>query len=261
MKLPIIVLLLCATLSTQTIGKEEVLIEKLEKGITTTNAINKAGELSQRKIDSVERQTQQLIDDYRQSNENLKQLQTNNQHLQQVLNQQKERLETLSKQLDSVAITEKAIVPMMIDMVDALESFIKQDTPFLREERLGRIEQLQQMMISHEVDLPEKYRRILDTYEIEREFGYTIETYPEELALVEQRKRVNILRIGRVGLYYQTPDGLQQGYWDSAQASWQPLPGEYGSAIKQGLSLAREESAPTLLRLPFVPTTSAGGEQ
>ena len=115
-------------------------------------------------------------------------------------------------------------------------------------------------MVNADILLPEKYRRILETYEIEREFGYTLESYQSELVINESNTLVSILRVGRIGLYYQTQNGALQGRWDAKSQKWQELPAKYSDAIQQGILGAMEQATPDLLKLPVVLTANLANE-
>ena len=121
------------------------------------------------------------------------------------------------------------------------------DIPFLPEERQFRVAELQTIMERADVSLAEKYRRVLEAYQVETEYGRTIEAYQDELELDERIRTVNFLRIGRVGLYYLTLDGQQAGVWDEG---WRPLDSQYRQAIDKGLKVAKKQLPPDLLVLP-----------
>jgi hypothetical protein len=61
---------------------------------------------------------------------------------------------------------------------------------------------------------------------------------------------VDFLRFGRISLVYQTLDESESGVWDQATRSWLPLDDSYRSSIRDGLRIARKQSAPNLIRLP-----------
>jgi hypothetical protein len=96
----------------------------------------------------------------------------------------------------------------------------------------------------------EKYRRILEAYQIENDFGRTIEAYQGELALGEQKLTVSFLRVGRVSLVYQTLDGEKMGVWDRKKGQWVDLPQDYYGDITRGLRIAKKQAPPDLIFLP-----------
>jgi hypothetical protein len=145
----------------------------------------------------------------------------------------------------------------MLRMIEVLDDFIKLDTPFLSRERNARITLLKAMMDNPESSLPEKYRRIMEAYQIELEYGRTIEAYNATLNAGDKPRTVDFLRIGRVGLFYMTFDGLEVGYWDKQTSSWQVLSETYLPSIRQGIQIARKEIPPDLIRLPIPAPTEA----
>ena len=72
-----------------------------------------------------------------------------------------------------------------------------------------------------DVTISEKYRRIVEAYQVEMDYGRTIEAYEGELASEGGDPRtVQFLRVGRVTLLYQTLDGRETGYWDADRKAW-----------------------------------------
>jgi len=106
------------------------------------------------------------------------------------------------------------------------------------------------MMDNPEVGLPERFRRIMEAYQVETEYGRTIEAYSGKLGRDGKPRTVDFLRAGRVALVYATLDGGETGYWDRGTREWKALPREYGEPVKQALRVARKQSPPDLIRLP-----------
>ena len=142
-------------------------------------------------------------------------------------------------------------------MLDSLDKFIALDLPFLPEERNQRIAKLKAMIVRADVTNAEKFRRILEAYQIENDYGNTIEAYRADLNSGDVISSVDFLRLGRVALYYQRFDGSETGFWDKENNQWQVLSTDYHSAIRNGLRIARKEIAPDLLTLP-IPAAEAG---
>jgi hypothetical protein len=140
-------------------------------------------------------------------------------------------------------------------MVQTLDQFVKADVPFLQEERANRVKSLVELMGRADVAISEKYRRILEAYQIELDYGRTLEAYQGNLGQGANAKVVQFIRLGRVALMYQTLDSGETGYWDAKRKSW-VQDDNYRDAIKRALSVARQEGAPDLLRVP-VPAPEA----
>jgi hypothetical protein len=101
------------------------------------------------------------------------------------------------------------------------------------------------------VSLSEKYRRILEAYQVETEYGRTIEAYQAALINGDSGRTVDFLRIGRVGLYYLSLDGREAGMWDNKTKQWHVLPTDQNQAVSQGLKVALKQLPPNLLVLPM----------
>lgn len=97
----------------------------------------------------------------------------------------------------------------------------------------------------------------MEAYQVEADYGRTIEAYRGDLKDKDQTRAVDLLRVGRLGLYYLTLDRREAGAWDRKTKAWHILPGEYRHAIEQGLRTARKQATPDLLKLP-VPAPEGG---
>ncbi len=211
---------------------------------------------SQRKIDKLDDATRRMLEEYRRTLREIETLQAYTTNLKQLVDSQQKEKEALQRQIEEIAVAERKIVPLMTSMVHTLEEFIHLDTPFLQEERHQRIDHLKHLLGSSETTNAEKFRRILEAYQIENEYALTIEAYRDELTLEGKKRPVDFLRIGRVALFYQTLDGNHSGIWLAKEKRWQTLPDDYRRPIRQGLKIARKEAAPDLLILPM-PTAEA----
>jgi hypothetical protein len=101
-----------------------------------------------------------------------------------------------------------------------------------------------------DVAISEKYRRIVEAYQIELDFGRTLESYDGKLEGDAQGRTVKFLRIGRVALMYQTLDGEETGYWDKDKKGW-VVDNSYRAAIKKGIAVATKQGAPELIEAPI----------
>ncbi|MFT7371679.1 MAG: hypothetical protein ACI9T9_000355 [Oleiphilaceae bacterium] len=233
---------------------QPALASGLAKSISEASLMQKQGAASQEIILSSQNTTQKLLAEFQALNKELDQLKINQAHLQQTQTQQAVSMRSLQKQLNSVASTEKSIIPHLLSMIDWLDDFIAQDIPFHQEERQQRINYLKTSIIEPNTSLPERYRRVLEAYQIESEFGYTIEAYPNTITLTNTNVHVKLLRIGRVGLYYQSEDGHRSGYWDHKKGVWHNASIdstiEISDEIKQGLLIAQKQRPHSLLSLP-----------
>lgn len=230
----------------------------LDEAIDTQVDTDIAAQESQEKIDNLADETTDMLAEYRDILRQTQSLKAYNDQLDQLVNSQRQELESIGLQLQNIETTQRDIVPLMTKMIEVLEQFVALDIPFLQQERNDRIVALKTMMGRADVSLSEKYRRIMEAYQVETEYGRTIEAYQADLDSNEDSRTVDFLRIGRVGLYYLTLDGREAGVWDTESGQWQTLPDSYLQPVSDGLKVARKQLPPDLMVLPLKAT---GGEQ
>jgi hypothetical protein len=217
-----------------------------------------AGATAQTQIDSVADQTEKIVNDYSAVTKVVDGLKVYNALLQTQLNNQESEMQALTESIANVALIERQIFPLMIRMVDALEEFIKLDTPFLLKERTDRIARLREAMERSDVTAAEKFRLVIEGYQIENDYGRTIEAYKGATEVNGNQLEVDFLRIGRVALLYQTVGGATTGAWDASAGAFTVLPpATYQSQVLAGLKIARKQVAPDLLVVPVAAPTGA----
>jgi DNA-binding transcriptional regulator/RsmH inhibitor MraZ len=222
----------------------------LEHAIETQVNTDLAAQESQQHIDSLSDETIEMLAEYRDVLNQTESLRAYNDQLDTLVSSQETELNSIEQQLQNIETTQRDIVPLMIKMIDVMAQFVALDLPFLPEERQTRIIQLQTLMDRADVSLAEKYRRILEAYQVETEYGRTIEAYQDELQIEGASRTVDFLRIGRVSLYYLTLDGLEAGMWNVETQQWIQLSANYLQPIAQGLKVALKQLPPDLLVLP-----------
>ncbi len=167
-----------------------------------------------------------------------------NAQLQRLLVSQEGDIEALTQQIAGLDATAEQVQPLVEKMFASLEQFVTNDLPFLQEERNARLDRLRVQM-QEEGALAEKFRRLLEAYTIEVEYGRTMQAYPGEL----DGRKVQFIHLGRVALMYRTTDGEQTGYWDRNSKSW-VVDSRYARAVEEAIRMAEEALAPDLVTLP-----------
>ena len=238
------------------VHSQPALSSNIEKSADEAALMQQQGATSQAIILNSQSTTQQLLAEFQTLNKELDQLKINQAHLQQTQTQQSLSMLSLKKQLNAVETTEKSIIPHLLSMIDWLDAFIAQDLPFHTQERQQRINYLKSSIVDPNTNLPERYRRVLEAYQIESEYGYTVEAYPQTITLTNTALHVKLLRIGRIGLYFQSEDGQHSGYWDHKQSIWHNASADpaidIADEIKQGLLIAQKQRPHSLLSLPVI---------
>ncbi len=206
---------------------------------------------SQRRVDDLGDQRRSLSEEYRTVLREIEGLEAYNRQLERQLRLQGEEMAILDESIAQATTVDRQILPLMLRMVTALEQFVALDLPFLPRERAERIQFVTEAIDRVDVTVPEKFRQVLESYLVELEFGRTIEAYTGTVENGGQKLEVDYLRVGRIGLFYQTLDGLQSARWDSESKSWQTLPASDRNPIRDAIRVARKLTAPNLLTLPL----------
>jgi len=210
---------------------------------------------SQERINNVVEGTRSLEDQYRAVNKEIDGLKVYNRLMAAQVQGQEAVLEDIALSMDQVDVINRQIFPLMERMIDGLEQSVKLDIPFLQEERQDRIANLEEIMERSDVSVAEKFRKVMEAYQIENDYGTSSETYTQEIELPDQGTRVyNMLRFGRIGLYFQSEDATITGRWDNDARNWVIDNGIRGE-VRKGLQIAKQQIAPELLILP-VPAAS-----
>lgn len=215
--------------------------------LAATAAANKAAAESQLRVNSSADSATSLLQKYRTATWQAQQLQVYGQQLGQLLAAQEAEKISLRAQLIELERTERELTPLMLRMQQTLEKFVSLDLPFLRSERRERVDNLKRAMADPEVAIAEKYRRVLEAYQVEIDYGRSLGA---ERAEVEGRE-VDVLRVGRTALFFLSLDGAVAGRWDAAAKAWKPLDKHWRSSVKKALRVAREIAAPATFTLPM----------
>lgn len=222
----------------------------LDQANKTAQETNDSARASQQKVDGISGQIDDKVQQYKTLLKEIEGLEVyNGQLARQIKNQEQEMLD-INNSIDEVSVIERQITPLMIKMIDGLEQFVALDVPFLEEERAKRIADLKALMDRANVAPSEKFRRVMEAFQVEMDFGRTIEAYAGLQDIGGQTKNVDFLRIGRTALMYQTRDGSAQGVWNNKTKQWDELDSSYRSQIAKGLRMAKKQLAPNLIMVP-----------
>jgi len=205
---------------------------------------------SQEKITDLSVETQELLGEYRLVLQQIDRLIAYNDYVERLITDQEEQIVDINRQLQEFALIERGIVPLMLESIETLDRFIDLDVPFLLEERKDRVNRLRVIMNESDITVSEKFRQIMDAYQIETSFGSDIEAYTGFLEIDGENRQVDFLRIGRTSLTYQTPDQNQTGFWNKQTQEWEDLPRKYTDHVKEGLRIAKKQITPDLIQLP-----------
>lgn len=213
---------------------------------------NKAGVQAQKTVEKLDDEIRSLTNEYRNVVAESQGLDIYLQQLNKQMSFQQQELDRLDGSLGNIQGMEREITPLMLRMIDSLESFVKLDLPFQQKERLAKIEEVKGVMDKSSATVAERYRRVLNAYQDEIEYGRTLETYTGPLEINQQEVDVDFLRVGRLSLVFMTKDGKKMGVWNPKVGNWEALDASHKSKIVQAMRIAGEQAAPDLIRIPLV---------
>ena len=222
----------------------------LETIVQAQIAADKDAVESQKRINSLDDQAKDMLQKYNLLVAEAQSMNSYSDQLQLQVKDQNDAIASYNQQLVDIENTAREVMPMMQRMLDQIDRFVELDIPFLLENRRERIQKLKDVMGKADVAISEKYRRIVEAYQIELDFGRTLEAYEAKLPGDSAGRTVRFLRIGRVALLYQTMDGEETGYWDKDKKAW-VVDNSYRAEVKQGFAVALKMGAPELIVAPI----------
>lgn len=214
--------------------------------------------VAQEEITRLQNSASSTFEEFKRANDNLESLLVLNAGYRKQISIQEDQIATLDESIAGVEEVTREIPLLMEKMLASLEQFIELDYPFHVDERAARLQFARDAIDNPDVSIAEKFRQVLVMYQTETSYGRTIETYPETINLNGADRDVNIARIGRVALMYQTTDRQETGAWDNRSRQWVALePGEYRTQVQGAIRVASQLDAPRIIELPVLSPEAA----
>ncbi|MDX2320133.1 MAG: DUF3450 domain-containing protein [Moritella sp.] len=238
--------------STQAIDSAQALTEKM----------NNTAAHSQHKIDNSADRTLSMQAEIERLQEEVDNLAVYRNHLIKLVHNQNQELNSLDEQLAGIKNTRQGIVPLMYKMITGLEEIINTGKPIKKQQRLARLDKLNAMMGQADVSDAEKYRRILEAYQIEIDYGTKLGVYQGEIALtsVAQSITVDLLHLGRIAFVARSLDSQSYWQWHDDRQEWVTIT-EQTDAIDKAFKMANKQIAPSLISLPVTTAQRVGNAQ
>lgn len=229
-----------------------------ESSVKVEKRIDKAAASSQVKIDKLAEQAQDAALEYRNTLSRVDSLETFNKQLIRQVKSQQASIDGMDAEMTSIDETEKGVLPLMDEMIKTLDQFVSLDIPFNIEERTARVQNLYRLMDDADVSVSEKYRKILEAYQIEKGYGSVMQATTGQITKDDGSiLNVDFLRVGRTAYIYLTKDGKSGEYWNQKDRDWVDLPSEYVESVNEGIKIARGISTPELFQVPVATAEAA----
>lgn len=213
--------------------------------------IHKSGKKSQEKINTLYEQGQILIGEYRAVVDERENLQVYNDYVAGLVKSQQDEIDSLNSQIQEIENTKKNVVPLMYRMIDTLEEFVKADIPIYQADRSERVEKLRENMSRADITVSERYRQVLEAYQIEKDLGSMVSAWQGTLSVGGTDRTVDFVNLGRIAYVAQSLDQKDAWVWDNNKRDWQKLDDSYLRSVALTIRVARQQAAPVLVKLPI----------
>ena len=211
---------------------------------------------SQQRIDQLDDQTAQLLNEYRANLKQLEAARRYNASLTRNIESQQAEITRLSEDIENVEGLQRATQPLMEDMVARFGQLVDADLPFLIEDRSARAARLSGVLDNAQLSAAQKYRLVVEAYQIENEYGRTIGFYDGSIGEGENALTGEFLRVGRVALMFKTPDDSVLRIYDKTAGDFVNLDRSFLQDVKFGLRMAKEQTAPDIFFVPVKPAAA-----
>jgi hypothetical protein len=171
--------------------------------------------------------------------------------LQRAVETRRAAVVSLERQLSETERITGEILPFLEQTYQRLSERIREDLPFLTQERSNRLLRLREILDDGLVSDAEKFRKTMEALLVEAEYGNTVEVYRQPIDLNGREVLTDVFRLGRISLFFQTLDGSQAGFFDPSSTSWQALPQETHRAIATAMEIGSRHRSVELLSLPI----------
>tara|TARA_Y100001949_G_scaffold133257_1_gene114775 strand:+ start:596 stop:1363 length:768 start_codon:yes stop_codon:yes gene_type:complete len=239
--------LLVATL----LGSALALSDQIQPLLDVAEERAKSEQVSQIKIDSMDDDTSLIVNEYKTVSKQIEGLRVYNAQMRKQIERQEERLKEIDKTMKEAQIMQRQIPPFTRRMLAGIEKSIELDMPFHLAERKERIAFAKAAIDNPTVSSAEGLRQVLETFNVEMEYGRKLDNYKDTINIEGQPREVNVLRVGRLSLVYQSSDESLTGAWDNKKQEWVELDNSYRNPTKKGLRIANRLATVDMLELPI----------
>ena len=235
---------ICSTTSLQAAKLEEIQQQGEKKLVEAAQ--------SQKKIDKIVDGAQERLIQYRALLKQIEGLKAYNEQLTTQVASQEDLITRFDDSIAQVALIERQMSPLVGKMADGLSQFVELDLPFNTEERQERIAFIQENLAAADIDVAEKFRQVIEAYQIENEYGRKIDSYQAIVNLNGQEEEVDVLRVGRIAMVCQTKDTKTSARWNNDKQNWEILDNVlYRNSIRNGIKMAKKQASINIVTLPI----------
>lgn len=223
----------------------------LDKSAKIEQAIVTNAQESQKTVSKSSDTAFELQDEIDSLQEEIRNLTVYQTHLNTLLQSQDRELLNLNDQLNEIAETRQSTIPLMYDMLAELEKYVQQDIPILKEARIERVAKLNELMTNSKISDAEKYRRILEAYQIELDYVNKLGTYTQPIEINGEKRETEQLYLGHVSLIARSLNRDNYWYWNRKLGEWVTLDRNTHTELSKAFDIANKLVTPDILMLPL----------
>ena len=206
---------------------------------------------AQKQADQWSQEKEQLISEIRQNKTQLDWATYQSKRYAAYIQQEKEKNAALKRQKEEMQGLRRHLEPYLAKLIADLESFIESDLTFLSKERRERIQFLKDSLNDYHLSMSEKLHRVIEALQVEAEYGRSIEADPATLNVEGRSIEAEVLRVGRIAVFFHSLDGETVGRWDSDSESWEMISHDFSRPIQNTIEMAKQQKSVELVDLPI----------
>ena len=233
------------------LGSSLALTDQIQPLLDIGEQRQNSEQVSQTKIDLMDDDTSLIVNEYKTVSKQIEGLRVYNAQMRKQIERQEERLKEIDKTMKEAQVMQRQIPPFTRRMLAGIEKSIELDMPFHLAERKERIAFANAAIDNPTVSPAEGLRQVLETFNVEMEYGRKLDNYKDTIEIEGQQREVNVLRVGRLALVYQSSDESLTGAWDNNTDQWVPLDNSYRNPTRKGLKIANRLATVDMLELPI----------
>lgn len=196
-------------------------------------------------------QREKLIAEYEALSAELKYLLVREKDLESELARQKEAVAGLERKKIETARMSAELEPSLAHIVERLKALVDNGLPFLVKERQDRAAGLARAMDDSETGLSEKFRKVFEALLIEAGYGNSAVVSREMIVVQGKEILADVLRLGRLSLFFQTLDQSTTGFYDPVSALWKKGPARFNREIAKAVEIAAKRRPSDIVSLPL----------
>lgn len=226
----------------------EDLSEKIEKPVKKSVEIRQK---TQKEEDRWAEEKAKMQAEYKELERVRENLLAVNKRLNQEINVHSEEIASIEGKIKEIERISEELLPCLFEALKRLTECVASSLPFLAEEREHRLAGLRITLENSQISTSEKFRRIMEALSVEAEYGNRVEVYQERIDVEGKNILVNIFRLGRLSLFFQTLDQETTGFYNPARTAWVQFPRRCNREINKAIDIAGKKRSIDLLTLPL----------